>query len=284
MGEWLKKCELLGAMSYFAAALIIDVNVRPYDIAHIFGDVEMTIDRIIALAASIGACLSAVATFLTVRQIAKQRQASYYPELALSRIAFEGSTSPIATGALPTFWTKHAADGRSEQTIQKLRVPLQNVGLGTAKAVEISWSFPIADVVARVNLLAQRTLTPAYFTYVNGCVSVKWENLGDSFSYWGNQKSASIDFVLPAAVRSEPVELILPHAYILLCSALLFFGMKGKNGESFPEIPDLRVSFECIDIGEQKHHAEFDIAFHLIAIGLEGDAMHGFLEPKKVMS
>jgi hypothetical protein len=56
----------------------------------------MTNDQIVALLASIGACLSAVATFLTVRQIAKQRVASYRPELALSQSIFEGSTDPAA--------------------------------------------------------------------------------------------------------------------------------------------------------------------------------------------
>jgi hypothetical protein len=93
----------------------------------------MTIDQVVALLASIGACLSAVATFLTVRQIAKQREASYRPELALSRILFEGSRGPIAEGAIPSFWTKKPEYDESQKELQRLTVPLQNVGLGPRK-------------------------------------------------------------------------------------------------------------------------------------------------------
>jgi len=241
----------------------------------------MTIDQIIALLASVGACLAALATFLTVRQIAKQREASYRPELALSRTVFDGSADPITKGALPTLWVRKAQDGEAEPTSRTFAIPLRNVGLGTAKGVAVSWSFPISEVVEEVNQLAQRSLTPAYFTYENGALSVKSDSLGNSTSFWRNQDRDSIDYVLPAAVQKEPVLVHLPHTYIQLCSALLFLGAKDKDRKSFPEIPVLRASFDYYDIGARKHQAVFEIKFQLVALGGNGEFIQGYLDAKK---
>ena len=60
----------------------------------------MTVDQLVALGASIGACLSAIAAFLMIRQIARQREASYRPELALSRTAIRSTRDNEK--ALPT--------------------------------------------------------------------------------------------------------------------------------------------------------------------------------------
>ena len=199
----------------------------------------MTIDQIVALLASMGACLAAVAAFLTVRQIAKQRDASYRPELALSRTDIDGSENPIAKCPLPTFWIKKSENGEADTISRSFAISLQNIGLGTAKGVVVAWSFPISETVKELTQIAQRTLTPAYFTYKEGALSVESDILGTSTSFWRNQERDSIDYVLPAGVQMEPVMLRLPHAYIQLISALLFLGAKGKKLESFPEIPAL---------------------------------------------
>ncbi|MDD4964160.1 MAG: hypothetical protein PHI11_09620, partial [Gallionella sp.] len=103
----------------------------------------MTADQTIALISSIGTCLSAIATFLTIRQIAKQREASYRPELAFSRTFFVAEPDPIRAGALPEKWVNKKLGLETPMLLDDLSVPLRNVGLGTAKAITISWSFPI---------------------------------------------------------------------------------------------------------------------------------------------
>jgi hypothetical protein len=119
----------------------------------------MTTDQFVALFASIGACLSAVATFLTVRQIAKQREASYRPELALSRVYLECTKDPLAQGPIPTLWAAKGQDGKTDPLIRRLSLPLRNVGLGTAKGVSITWTFPFEDITTQVNELAQKSLS-----------------------------------------------------------------------------------------------------------------------------
>lgn len=146
----------------------------------------MTNDQIIALIASLGAFFSALATFLTVRQIAKQREASYRPELVLSHVSVECSKDAIAGGLLPTSWVAKSEDSRGDSPPKTFVIPLRNVGLGTAKSVVVSWSLPFEALVKEVNEMAQRTLSAAYLTFENGSLSIKPESLGNITSIWKN--------------------------------------------------------------------------------------------------
>jgi hypothetical protein len=241
----------------------------------------MSIDQVIALLASVGACLSAVATFLTVRQIAKQREASYRPELALSRVYVECSKDPIAQGPLPTHWVPKGKDGTSDLQTRSLLLPLRNVGLGTAKAVSVTWSFPFELVTSQVNELAQKSLSAAYFTFEKELLSLKSQEFGNSTSMWVNQKNTAVDYILPASVDREPTPLTLPHAYITLISSLYYFSAKNKTEGNFPDIPPLTAHMEYTDIGEGKHSAAFSIQFSLSALGGNGEFIYGYLEAKK---
>jgi len=241
----------------------------------------MTIDQIIALSASIGACLSAIATFLTVRQMIKQREESYRPELVLSRTFFEGLKDPISQDPIPTHWVSKPDANGGGQTSPIFSLPLRNVGLGAAKAISVQWSFPIEETVNQANHLAQRTLTPAYFTLKNGILSIKSDSIGTSASLWVNQQHDSLDYVLPAAVQKEPAHLKLPHAFIQLSSALLFLFGKEKDRKLFPEIPVLKARLEYLDISNKTHTTVFDIKLEVIVFGGGGTFIDGYLESKK---
>lgn len=236
----------------------------------------MTNNEIIALLASLGACFSAVATFLTVRQIAKQREASYRPELLFSRIFVECTkdSSPI-----PTHWTTKGEDEKTNIQSRFFSLPLRNIGLGTAKNVSVSWSFPFESVIKQINETAQKTLSAAYFTFDKDSLSIDSENLGKSTSMWINQKQVTLDYVLPAAITHEPVMLNLPHAYIQIVSSLLYFSAKDKK--PFPEIPPLIAKVEFYDIGEAKHSSTFNIQFQVSAIGSAGEFICASIESQK---
>jgi hypothetical protein len=243
----------------------------------------MSIDQFIALAASIGACMAAIATFLTVLQISKQRRATYRPELALSRVVFEGSTGPGQNNKMPSFWMRKE-EGNAPRTelvpnldFASFAVPLANIGLGAAKNVLVTWTFALNDLVEELNKRAQRTLTPAYFTIKNGTFSAKSEKLGNWASIWQNQQKDNIDYILPASIQRDTFMLRLPHAYVAGVSSLLALSF-GEANESFPAIPRLIVRFEYLDIADDKHESVFEIDFNLVAFGNGGEFIHGYLE------
>ncbi|WP_152596976.1 hypothetical protein [Chromobacterium haemolyticum] len=242
----------------------------------------MSNDQIVALFASIGACLSAVATFLTVRQIAKQREASYRPELAFSCMHLECTKGPNDSSPIPTYWVAINKDGKTETLTHRFSLSIRNVGLGTAKAVSIFWSFPFDAVTKQVNELAQKSLSAAYFTFENGMLSLDSQDFGKSTSMWMNQKQGVMDYVLPAVVDHDPLVVTIPHAYIQIVSSLLYFAIRQTDLRQFPEVPPLVARMEYLDIGEAKHYATFSIQFQLSSIVGKGESITGYLEVKKV--
>jgi hypothetical protein len=237
-----------------------------------------TLDQSIALVASIGACLSAIATFWTVRQIAKQREASYRPELVFSRTFFDASPDPIRDGSLPERWVNSRTQAESQEPLRDLSVSLHNVGLGAAKNVTILWSFPLEETVERVNRDAQRTLTPAFFSSDATGMTIKSETLGNGTSIWENQRRVSVDFVLPASVQKEPFAVTLPHVYVQLCSALLFLACKTGDSKNSLEVPSLSASIEYIDIGNRIRRSFFEFELHVVAIVGDGKNFSGYID------
>lgn len=244
----------------------------------------MTPDQWIALCASLGACLSAVATFLTVRQIAKQREASYRPELAISRIQFQAYPDPLRGGMLPTKWTaQDTKEGETLNCVEDLALPLRNIGLGSARAVSLQWDFDVTGAVNAANELAQQTLTPAYFSTDDRFVTLKSEDLGNGSSMWENQRNVLIDYVLPASVEKSSLRVRLPHAYIQLASALVYLRFKEKEKTDFFDLPLLTASFTFSDIGGIKHSAYFNIKICPVSLSSNSEAMtmEGYVECSK---
>lgn len=242
----------------------------------------MTNDQLVALFASIGACLSAMATFLTVRQIAKQREASYQPELAFSRVYLDCSKDPIASGPIPVHWVAKGKDVAAAPPTRRFSLSLRNVGLGTAKAVSLTWSFPFDAVTKVVNEQAQKSICAAYFKFENETLYLDSQDFGKITSMWMNQKQETMDYILPAVVEHDPSLVTIPHAYIQIVSSLLYFSARQTDLGKFPEIPPLVVRMEYSDIGEAKHCATFSIQFQLSTFERGGEFINGYLEATKV--
>lgn len=242
----------------------------------------MTIDQVIALAASIGACLSAIAAFFAVRQNSKQREASYRPELALTRSVFLASKSQISKKeAFAKYWSENGEEKDQDATNSSFSLSLRNVGLGAAKEVTLTWSFLIDELVTIINNKAQKLLIPAYFEYENGLLSLNSELLNASTSVWRNQKQASVDYVLPASSDAEGVRVNVPHAYIELVSALIYFSAKEKDYEAFPDMPKLKLDLEYFDIGGAKNNTSFEIELNIMMIYGDGEGFRAYMQSKK---
>ncbi len=244
---------------------------------------HMTIDQGIALAASVGACLSALATFWTVRKMSQQREATYLPELVLSRTMFVGSKNPLVAGDIPTMWVPKTGAAGMTETVLTFSMPLVNVGLGAAKNISVSWSFPIHEMVVKVNDLARRTHIPANVELKEGALSIKSDALGTQTSIWENQRQELLEFALPAAIQREPILIRVPPAFVTLSSAMLFLTAKDGGFKKIADVPLLNVEMEFQDIGDGHHVAAFSIALKIIALAGDGTGFHGYLEPRKSM-
>jgi hypothetical protein len=244
----------------------------------------MSADQIISLTASIGACLAAIATFLTVWQIAKQRRASYRPELVLGSGDFEAKANMHHSG-LPNDWRHPEPELVGVTTVSiapnVFRLPLANIGLGAARNISISWEFAIEDAVANVSKFAKEAGFDEFLTFEHGALKMKSPAVG---SVWINQKDETIDYVLPASIPGAVVALGLPNAYMLFVSAAvsLNYSRKTKNLDwklELLEPPPLSVALSFEDIAGEKHAASFDL--YVDIRGTNKYEFAGYVESKR---
>lgn len=237
----------------------------------------MTLDQQIALGASLSASLTAIATFMTVLEMKRQREASYRPDLKLARSTFVG-IAPDAPNKLPSKWQKKPDD----PPIEWLEVPIHNLGLRAARDVTLYWSCDIERIVRDVNDFATRAEADFRFQYDSPLLTVHSKKYSNHASHWKNQQSASIDYILPAAPDVESTIIRLPFAYAQLLSAYCFFGTQSPNNMSF-DIPPLMLTIEYLDAVSEKHSLVVDVAIHITAISA-GTIMFGYIEstPAKI--
>ncbi len=129
-----------------------------------------SLDQLIAMMASIAACLSAIAALFAVKQNTKNREASYKPEIVATKFSFNATTGKVEKDALANNWTNSGSNSDTSK-FNEIKIPVKNIGLGSAKQVEVNWSFEIEEYVKLANTLAQQTLTPAYLELTNGFLS-----------------------------------------------------------------------------------------------------------------
>ncbi len=244
----------------------------------------MTVDQIIALAASLGACLAAVATFLTVFQMSMQRKATYRPELAIAQVVIESSVKTDSVRSLESFM--HWADaGDARRTSPdsplptSLPIKLTNIGLGAAKHVTVQWSFPFDAVIEEINAACRELDLTEALKFTNERLT---STIVGTTSFWHNQKQDKLDYVLPASFEGEPAHLRLPDAYVLTVATAMFvyFRPDSKMVSKLEKLPPLTVTLDFEDIGGDKYHAAYDIAFELIGAQPKG-GFAAILEPTK---
>ena len=240
----------------------------------------MSVDQIISLVTSVAACLSAIAAFLAVRQISKQRMESYRPELIVIRTFVK---SQQEEKQIKFNWTiSNVENVRSSNDSRSFSVPLWNVGLGVAKNVKIHWNFPIDELVPLVNCLAQESLTPVYFKWTNEWLfleSDKSSPILDWAANWTAQKESDINFILPVSIDQTATELIIPQLYIELVSSLAYFAVKVKKvDQHISKIPPLECLLDYNDIGGAKHSVKFALNVNWFLIKDNGAYFEGFLD------
>ena len=227
----------------------------------VFEILGMTIDQAVALVASIAACLAALAAFWTIRQVKKQRELSYRPDLTISTTFVGGSKKETQDDGIPINWVREPSEpeGASNDWPSDYELPLRNVGLGVAKNVIVSWSMQLDKLMKEFNDLAQRTATPASFSFMDTHLFLNFGGQRDAIAEWTNQQSERIDYVLPASVDKEPTLLKLPDAYVLLASSFVYLQKEFRKKKIEVAPPKITVVFEYSDIAGTKRKSTFEI-------------------------
>ncbi|WP_243359275.1 hypothetical protein [Fundidesulfovibrio terrae] len=239
----------------------------------------METSEIIAISASIGTCVSAIATLLTVREISKQRKSSHKPEIAFFRTNIIGTTDTKQSGEIPNIWKNNPDEQHSCGNFPFLY--LHNIGSGAAKDIEISWSFPIGEVAYETNFILEQHSENKILHYENGSLCINHEH-SHSMSLWRNQKNQKIDFLLPVGRDSKAIKIIIPPAYILATSSFIYASSISKHFEQLSNIRPLYCTINYNDIDNYNSTRYVKINFDITCAHGNGDKFEAILTPQGI--
>ena len=242
------------------------------------GTILVAADQIIALAASIAACASAIAAFWVILQIRKHRELSYQPVLVIPRIVVTGSSKPGGGLAIPANWYARDISDKKPDSFLRFAVPIINLGLGAAKQVNVTWSLPVEDLFTELSRLVEKANSTAYVHYRNEILEIGVDDEAQMASIWSNERATLLDFVLPAHIDQEPLDLNIPMTYILLISSLVYFAAQTGGFYGNPASATLQADLEYYDIGGRKHKSKFSISVHVSIVEDKGKIFHGYIE------
>jgi hypothetical protein len=236
----------------------------------------MTIDQIIALAASLGGGLSAVAAVVVVFQNTIQLRSSLKPDLVLPVFSFRTEGEGPEIGRL---WVE---DGIPANQGAMARPRLVNIGREAAKNVTLTWTFPVEETVATLNSELEKLPDCAIrFEYFAGLVQVKAGGQFRSMVQWRGCREQHLDFVLPVSVDRPDTRILLPPAYSVLVGALIYCRLSKDEPQDIPSVPPLLLDLEYEDIGGNKYRHHFLVSMEIGVIGDKGASIGGRLKVQK---
>lgn len=229
---------------------------------------EFQIDNYINVLAGFGACASAIAALFTIRQVKKQREASYQPDIYFGFIGLKKLTIKNLSGVeSKELCFQLAKDNRTIETHSILH-SIENIGLGTAKDIKIIWDFNFKKAFSAISKAQEYGNSKIRVEMERGNTLVIRAQSNTMFYVWSDKEALTtqFDFVLPrrdekfAKSPSIPIEIIQYFAaYCLIRHNLLLSDEKYADlfHEEFEAFPPLTAHVSYNDIGNKTHTKTF---------------------------
>lgn len=215
---------------------------------------KITIDEWIAAAGSIGTLVTAVATFLTVQEMARQRRNALRPELIIERTHVHGNISPTSTH--PLTWWLGSTSGATDPKFEGIQ--LKNLGAGFAREIVIHWECDFGTQVRVLTEIVEKAGKDPILSFENGFLQYK---AGDRRMalIWRNEERDRIDTIIPFRETTESSYLQIPLAYMALSVGTLR-SLLDSSAPAFDFEP-LIAGIEYTDIDGNEYSKRFKIQF-----------------------
>lgn len=235
-----------------------------------------TVDQLTSFILGVATLATAFATFLTVREMARQRKAIYRPDIVAAR-QYAYAFAVQESKCFRFRWSRERSiSSESDDKFplgEKYTMTLYNVGFGAAKQIEASWVFDTDAWTKRLNSLAQRTFTSLFIADDPRAktVRISGPDYQDTTHMVGNQLKFEWGHLLPASLDQLGIEIDIPSSYLALAALQISMGARldpgaGMNPE-WTTLPEIKLSLNYRDVGSDLHAKEFRMSFDLLGIG-----------------
>lgn len=201
------------------------------------------ITSLATMLSGIGACVSAIATFLTVREMKKQREASYKPDIFVAPCCFTGGEATVLQqGKKPVF-------------------SFRNLGMGAAKNVKIVIQTDMQMLLPELNAILMAKNIPAVLHFDKDFSITRYAGDSESTNSVSIVDRAFIQYMITD--MKENIEIGVPE-YICLFIDFIF---KSVFENDIQECKNLLKRLNIVlqvtynDIGGKSHKSTLRICF-----------------------
>jgi hypothetical protein len=250
----------------------------------------LNIDQWILILTGVATVATAVATFLTVREIKRQREASYRPDLVPSHQYAHAYLIP-KTNNQAFSWSKSRRDDPATINLShdQYSITFFNIGMGPAKNIVASWMVEIEPSVKLINSLAQRSFTALLVETSSNpaMLTISGPNGPRTTHSINNQLRSELEHVLPASLDRNGVEIWVPSFLLALLSLQITLGMRADrdglaSSPAWTTSPKATLLLTFADVAGATHAKEFGLAFEILSIASQLDDHGGWQVPTAI--
>lgn len=222
--------------------------------------------------------VTALATLWTVKEVKKQRETSYHPELYLGNQSIFFYSLKYKETFLPFNYTIEKLDEHEDNLSNNyVSIDLHNVGLAVAKAIDYKWEFDIKTAIEQIDQVNRVGFF--HIHYDKGLeISVPQIGYKNNHVVSNQLRQSNITYILPSSFQKPQTKINIPSSYIdlyliFLCSSLNYYsGKEDKNEEvkthdiDFENFPSLFLNLSYKDLNGKTHLKKFKLKFSFFRI------------------
>ncbi|MFW6272846.1 MAG: hypothetical protein ACOC2U_03605 [bacterium] len=232
-----------------------------------------TITDWISILAAIAALITAVVTLLTVREIKKQREHSYQPDLDIAnfnvyvyRYDNDEEDEDYNKNLIFLFYSKQKLnDDTKIDGYNELVLDVNNIGFGAAKTINWKWDFDFVAVKKLLNLSENEFKLEKEKDELN--IEIPDLRIGWAYYLVEENETDYINFILPYSIENRENTFRLPNYFIDLFWLYKSKGVVSKTYDSDENFPPLKLTMTYLNIDGKKFEKRFNIylKFHHIS-------------------
>lgn len=238
------------------------------------------IDSTLTFAISILACISSVAAaiiyYFTLKEIRKQRQTTYKPEIFVDNKQFFIKSYSDEKVSKSFFWDDKIKYDQTNNVdnVSNFSLKCYNIGLGTAKNVKIIFKIDINDFIKTINLLISDMESKIRIESKRNMISIYADEINKTITHFEiNQNQQLVSFILPVSYNKKEYDFVKLPNYFMDLYTIYFYLRSKQIKESkqnnftldvfYNPIFSIQINFE--DVHNDKHTKEFLLKFEVFS-------------------
>lgn len=241
---------------------------------------------LINISASIGAFVSAVVAVVTLREIKKQRESTYKPELVMRSLNIGISKSPFCLGEDEILEYKVSNFNDYSTNYNEVKNStfagylLNNLGFGIAKKVTCTWIYDHEKAIEELRNVIGEDFRINHHTGSYYLEDLKDDNFFYSANYSFDFGPDFTEYIAPVSVEknfnfhSVPRVILFTHYLYLIFEFQIHTTVPQQFGVyEFESLPKPRLEIEYFDLNDKKYKKT--ISFKIVAVASQiGDVIN----------